>query len=482
MNVFSLRMTDGTHIVLPSSLDAITTYVLLEQEAWFEKETAFLARWLKRGMNAIDIGANLGVYSLPMARMVGPSGHIHAYEPASETRRFLEASKKKNRAANLHIIAAALSDSSREGHLVLGASSELNTLEGSGAGEAVQITSLDAEQKIRNWGTIDFIKIDAEGEEERILDGGRTFFLQQSPLVMFEVKVADKFSESLLSEFVARDYGLYRLLGGEPILVPVDSKAPIDSYELNFFAAKPDRASALAKDGLLVDTMPRWSVSDAARTAALPLIRAQAFGPTFAQLLNDDVALDPTYLDALAAYAAWRANDLPLPERYAALHAACTTLTALCERDPSLARLSTLARIGLELGYRTVSVNALRSLADLLKQGTGRMEEPFWPANPRFDKISPGQHVMEWFVVSALEQFERSASHSSMFGGSGVDLDWLRQQPFVSAEIERRSILMLALRGQPMPVPKRLMTSAPDHINSDKWRAGLVPNTTAHRS
>ena len=31
---------------------------------------AFLARWLKPGMSAIDIGANLGVYSLPIARLV----------------------------------------------------------------------------------------------------------------------------------------------------------------------------------------------------------------------------------------------------------------------------------------------------------------------------------------------------------------------------------------------------------------------------
>ena len=110
MTELSLRMADGTHIVLPSSLGAITTYVLLEQEQWFEKETHFLTRWLKRGMNVIDIGANLGVYSLPAARMVGPTGQVYAYEPASETRRMLDASKKKNRSINLNIIAAALSD------------------------------------------------------------------------------------------------------------------------------------------------------------------------------------------------------------------------------------------------------------------------------------------------------------------------------------------------------------------------------------
>lgn len=477
MTDLSLRMTDGTHIVVPNKLDAITTYVLLEQESWFEKETAFLARWLKRGMNTIDIGANLGVYCLPMARLVGPAGQVYAFEPASDTRRYLEASRKKNRANNLHIIAAAVSDSDRVGHLVLGASSELNTLEGDGSGESVRIASLDQEQKTQNWGQIDFIKIDAEGEEQKILTGGKEFFERQSPLVMFEVKVGDTPNSDLFSDFISLGYRLYRQLGTASVLVPVDPEASVDSYELNFFAAKADRAARLAQDGLLIEQFPSWTIDDAARKAARSSISAQAFGSTFAQLLADDISLDPEYLDALAAYSAWRSNERPLPERCAALRKACKILVDLCEREPTLARLSTLARVAHEFGHRTVSVTALRGLADMLKAGTGRMEEPFWPANPRFDSIAPAQRVMEWFVVSALEQFEQSASHSSMFGGSGVDLDWLRQQPFVSAEIERRSILMLALRGQPMPVPKRLMTSGPDHINSDKWRSGQVPNT-----
>jgi len=61
---------------VPAKLSAITSYVLLEQEEWFEKEIHFLRRFLKPGMTAIDIGANLGVYSLPMASLVGPDGRV----------------------------------------------------------------------------------------------------------------------------------------------------------------------------------------------------------------------------------------------------------------------------------------------------------------------------------------------------------------------------------------------------------------------
>ncbi len=481
MSEIALRMADGTEIVLPASLNAITTYVVLEQERWFEKETTFLAHWLRPGMTVIDIGANLGVYSLPMARLVGPDGQVFAYEPASETRRLLKISKKKNHAGNLHIVPAALSDSAREGHLVLGASSELNTLAGSGPGERVQITSLDAEDNARGWGRIDFLKIDAEGEEEKILAGAEGFIARHSPLVMFEVKAGDKPNENLLEAFIAKGFGIYRLLGGAPVLVPAGADEPLDGYELNLFAARPDRAAALAHDGVLVEAIPSWQPDEASRAVALDAIRAQTFAPAFAQLLDDSTTIDPAYRDALAAYAAWRSADRPLPERVAALRFACDTLAALCQKEPSLARLSTLARIAWEFGRRALAVNALGMLAQILRLGTGRMVEPFWPAHPRFDAITPGAHVMEWFVVASLEQFELNAAFSSLYGTSGVDLDWLSRQPFVSAEIERRRILLRARNGQQMDVPPRLMTAAPDNLNASSWRGGLVPNTVARR-
>jgi FkbM family methyltransferase len=481
MGELSLRMADGTHIIVPSSLDAITTYVILEQEKWFEKETAFVARWLRPGMTAIDIGANLGVYSLPMARLAGPDGQVFAYEPATETRRLLAISKAKNGADNLHIIAAALSDGEREGHLVLAASSELNTLDGSGPGERVQITSLDAEENTRNWGAIDFLKIDAEGEEERILAGAQTFFAKRSPLVMFEVKAGEKANEKLPAQFTAMGFGLYRLLAGAPVLVPVGAGELLDGYELNLFAAKPDRASALAAEGLLVETIPEWVPDADTRARALELFQAQPFAPIFARLPGGAVAAEPVYRDALAGYAMWRANDLSLPQRFAALRFACDTLIALCEREASLPRLSTLARAAWECGRRTVSVNALKILTDALKRGDGRILEPFWPASSRFDRIVPGPNVVEWFVVAALEQFEQTACHSSMFGNSGVDLDWLSRQPHVCAEIERRRILQRLRTGQKIEVPPRLLAPGMDNLNADSWRSGLVPNTMVRR-
>ena len=126
MNTLELKLTDAVTLAVPASLHSVTTYVLLEQERWFEKEMDFLRHWLRPGMTVIDIGANHGVYSLPMARLVGPTGQVFAYEPGSETRVLLERSRDLNAATNLDISSLALSDGEREGRLVFGSSSELN--------------------------------------------------------------------------------------------------------------------------------------------------------------------------------------------------------------------------------------------------------------------------------------------------------------------------------------------------------------------
>jgi len=475
MNEFFLRLKSGVSLAVPPTLGSMTTYVLLEQEDWFEKELGFLLRWLRPGMTVIDIGANVGVYSLPLARRVAPHGHVFAYEPGSAPRTMLERSRTHNRADNLHIVPAAVSDSPREGQLVLGVSSELNSLQGSGPGEPVRITSLDMEEGARGWDTVDFIKIDAEGEEERILAGGKSFFERQSPLVMYEIKVDDAADDALRAAFPQRGYNVYRMHPEAMVLVPDDPAKPLDRYELNLFAAKPDRAAALANDGLLLDWIPAWAPDAGAREKALDLLKAQAFAPAFSMTFAGE--LDAVYRDALAAYAVWRSPQLPLAQRIGALDFASRILFDLCRTAPTMARLSTLARASWEAGQREICLLALKSFAELVARGAMNVSEPFWPANARFDGIDPGAQRGQWLLASAFEQLERAWGYSSIFVPAEFDLDWLCAQPFVASEMERRRVLRRLAAGEQVEVPARLCVPAGDHLNAEIWRAGLVPGT-----
>src|SRR5882672_8396061 len=326
---------DDVKLAAPPDLSSITTYVLLEQEAWFEKEPAFLRRWLKPGMTVIDIGANLGVYALPMARLVGPRGRVFAYEPGRQARRLLEQSRELNAASNLEVIGLALSDSEREGRLTARASSEYNALADDGEGEPVRVSALDSELSRFASASLDFIKIDAEGEEERILAGGRELSARHSPLVMFEVKAGKGVHANLLTTFGQMGYGLFRLLVGAPVLVPFEPAVGPDPFELNLFAAKPDRVAALCAQELAVDRIPDREAGPDAVAAGLRSLGRQAFARMFGERLWDSARIDPNYATGLAAFAAWRGAGLPVRTRCAALYSAYRTLAALCNRSPS---------------------------------------------------------------------------------------------------------------------------------------------------
>jgi FkbM family methyltransferase len=472
-----LRLSNGVTLAVPPSLQAITTYVILEQETWFEKELAFLPHVLRPGMTAIDIGANLGIYSLAMARLVEP-GKVFAFEPASEPRALLERSRELNGASNLEIFAAALSDSQREGHLAFGASSELNALADSGPGERVRITTLDLEEARQGWQAPDFVKIDAEGEEERVLAGGAGFFAHHSPLVMFEIKAGNVINENLLSIFPALGYRLYRVLPELPLLIPADPEGTSINFELNLFAAKPDRAQALAQAGLLLDDVSEWQPDAHVRADALTFWQAQAFAPVFTPMMQNFATLDPSYRDVLGAYALWRTAEKPISERYAALVFAFRRLSELCQRSAGSARLSTLARIAFEVGERVTCVQALRALIEDLQRGSFQISEPFWPAAARFDTVAASGCAGEWFLTSVMEQYERTFAFSSLFGRGSPGLEWLCQQPLASIEMHRRRVLLAASAGQQIEVPPRLCSTAPDHLNAELWRTGQVPGTS----
>jgi FkbM family methyltransferase len=475
-----LRIRLSNHVILavPPSLESITTYVLLEQERWFEKELSFLSRWLKPGMTAVDVGANLGAYSLPIARLVGSHGHVFAYEPGSEARALLELSRDINIARNLHIFDLALSNGEREGRLLTGASSELNALGDAGAGEPVHITSLDIESRKHGWSPPDFIKIDAEGEEERILAGGQDFFGEHSPLVMFEIKAADGvINEQLRAMFPAIGYQLFRLLVGVPILVPLDPRLPLDPSELNIFACKPDRIRSLRDEGFLVDRAVEWTPNSEAISNGLSVLRQQAFAPMFGQLLENVNRIECDYASALAAFAVWRAEVFPAHTRCGALFFAHQALAALCNRAPTTARYSTLARVAWEGGWRDESVTALQRIAGHLQRMPFQPIEPCWPANPRFDDIAVGNSPALWFATGVMEQLERAQSYSTYFSGMSPWLTFLCEQSTASREMHRRKVLLAARRGANPIIPLCLRQEAPDHLNADIWRSGMVPGT-----
>lgn len=454
-------MADGVKIVVPDSLNLITSYVLQEQQDWFEDESSFVRHLLKLGDNVIDIGANYGVYTLAMAKCVGPTGRVWAFEPASATAQLLAEAIAANGFTQVVLEKSAVSSSSGTAHLSLNDNSELNALvaspSDSGLWETVPVVTLD--ETVDRYGIqgIDFLKIDAEGEESSILRGAECFFSKFSPLVQYEVKAGAVLHTELADSFESLGYRPYRLVPGLHVLVPFERGPQPDSYLLNLFSCKPDRAQRLAERGLLVmEGDPsyhqltkgdrKW-MHEALDTGCYDwnhTIAREPYGIQLAGLWTETVALGNSaeVVKALSLYALSRDDKRCPAERVAALDASLALLKPLCRRQPSYLRLASLARVAADSGERQLAVNALRQLAmEISLHQRADPSEPFLVPGATFEKISPEVgNIGNWIFAAVLEQLERLEFYSSFYSGlsSLQRLELISKLGYGSAEMERR--------------------------------------------
>lgn len=168
-------------------------------------ERAFRQRVLSlvpKGGRIVDVGANIGIWAIPAAHQVGPAGEVTAFEPNPHVlQRFkhnIALNQTRVPLANIKILTSALSSAPGEAELV---AEDLEVYSGLASFHAheprekagveefqrikVPLTTLDQEVK----GPIDLIKIDVEGHEMSVLDGGGRFFREAPPrYVVIEIE------------------------------------------------------------------------------------------------------------------------------------------------------------------------------------------------------------------------------------------------------------------------------------------------------
>jgi FkbM family methyltransferase len=143
------------------------------------KETDFVKATLKPGMTFIDCGAHIGYYSALAAELVGPTGRVHSFEPNPQLADILE----RNMAgygAGVSVNRMALSDHVGEARLYLNPNwLPDNRLHQPGSWESVPVRMTTLDEALPDV-VADFIKIDVQGEECRVLNGARKL-IERSP-------------------------------------------------------------------------------------------------------------------------------------------------------------------------------------------------------------------------------------------------------------------------------------------------------------
>jgi FkbM family methyltransferase len=145
-------------------------------------ERRLIAREVRPGMVAVDVGANLGLHTLALARAVGTSGRVHALEPDPANFRLLARAVAAAGLAQvtLHQAAAAAQPGEMDLHLsaVNRGDHRLHADAAPRARVRVPVVALDG--LLAGEPRVDFVKIDAQGAEVAVLRGLRRT-LERSP-------------------------------------------------------------------------------------------------------------------------------------------------------------------------------------------------------------------------------------------------------------------------------------------------------------
>jgi FkbM family methyltransferase len=440
----ALDLAGVAKICLPDSYEVMSRYVIEEQGDWFEDEIRFVRLLLGAGQSAIDVGANYGVYTLSMAALVGPSGKLYSFEPDSSTAGLLHESLALNSFAQVQVIERAVSDSKRRGFFRLEHNSELNRLldadEAQDADGGVDVTTLDDCRAEFGWESIDFVKIDAEGQEPQVVRGAPKFFGKTSPLVMAEYKHAMEINHALIEEFECIGYKTWRLVPGLMVLTPVADVALLDDYQLNLFFCKEDKAQALSARGLLtlhgaadgvIDSVGRWSqyIADKDYTKGWPVM----------------AGMDEDYLHGLNCFALSTDTALPAAKRLAALEASLVVVQQAISANSSLPRRLTLARIQAELGMRVQACAEYTAILKSLDKNAPLSDEHFLAPSTDFERIACVGELNEWMVAAVCAWLARHEGFSSYFVTNSSLRNWqrVRATGYCEAEAQRNIDLIL---------------------------------------
>lgn len=170
----------------------------------FEEITLVIPH-LKAGMHVLDIGANIGLYSLIAGKIVGTTGQVWAFEPSAETYGRLLANLALNGASSVKTARVALSNipdatlrlkrdpGYGDGERYLSTRKEerlrdLGDLNDQGDDEIVSVTTLDHYMTGIGGGVaprVDFIKMDVEGAELNVFLGAKRILTDNFGIILF---------------------------------------------------------------------------------------------------------------------------------------------------------------------------------------------------------------------------------------------------------------------------------------------------------
>lgn len=216
-------------------------------------ELYFLRKLVKKNSVCIDIGANLGYYSVPLAEICAPEGKVYAVEPVPLFRRVLERNINRYKAGkNVEIMPYALGDNDGE-TLTMGTPvvnglmhhgyTKVLTKEENDIASKYEVKTYTADTLFKDLTRLDFIKCDVEGYEVHIMPKFRNIIEKFLPAIQIEIVPVEN-KKVLLEMFKGLGYTSYYFDG--QCLRPIEEMSAVKVNDYVFIPnSKTQNYSAL---------------------------------------------------------------------------------------------------------------------------------------------------------------------------------------------------------------------------------------------
>ncbi len=172
-----------------------------------EGRSQIIDRLVKAGDVALDVGANIGFYTMQLARAVGRSGTVIAVEPDTRNLELLRQSVELNKFENIRVVASAVAIKPGKGTLFRTDSYADNALvadrvdgvDGAAVDSIpVEIRTLDEIVARNAIKEVNFVKIDIDGSEPLALQG-----MRQTIAASKDIKIIAEYTPGNLVRYVA---------------------------------------------------------------------------------------------------------------------------------------------------------------------------------------------------------------------------------------------------------------------------------------
>jgi FkbM family methyltransferase len=214
-------------------------YLAAGRIAWAEPEIKGLAQLVKPGDTVIDIGAGLGMYTVPLSYLIGPTGRIDSIDPQPRNFHVVRFLRGLVGTARGRLRRVAMGPRPGEGEIVIPVNGpfpifghgHLRPVGTPADGRVVRIhTAVDT---VDDWvdrerlGRVAFIKIDVEGFEPLVVEGARRVIDRDRPSLLMEIEDRhlvryDRDAAGFLAEIHERwpDYRMYTWVEGAWVATP----------------------------------------------------------------------------------------------------------------------------------------------------------------------------------------------------------------------------------------------------------------------